>query len=113
MEKHVQINLVDRKDSNQVDTVEKNRQSKPILGVDDRTKLITDEGNIQGSKVLQEKHVQINLVDRKDSNQVDIVEKNRQSTPILELDDRTKLITDQGNIQGNKVFLFIQTCTYS
>ena len=64
------------------------------------------------SENFEKNHVQINLMDRKDNNPVNIAEKNRESRPMLEVDDRNMLIADEGNIQGSKVFPFIETYTY-
>ena len=65
------------------------------------------------SKNSEENHVQINLIDKKENDPVYIAEKNRESRPILEVDDRNMLITDEGNIQGSKVFSIIETYTNS
>ena len=64
------------------------------------------------SKNSIKKHVQINLIDRKDNNPVDIAKTNRQSRPMLEVDDGNVLITGEGNIQGSKAFPFIEIYTY-
>ena len=58
------------------------------------------------------KQVQINLIDRKENNPVDIAETNRQSRPMLEVDDGNVLITGEGNIQGSKTFPFIEIYTH-
>ena len=52
-------------------------------------------------------------MDRKANDPINVAKKNPDSGPMLEVDDRNMLTTDEGNMQGSKVSSIIETYTNS